>query len=59
MKETYWARFEKTGRVKDYLTYKSQAEENTDRYSGKKDEKSDADDYRDGNDPVRCTDWRV
>lgn len=63
MKEDYWARFEMTGKVEDYLTYKGMArhEDVTDRYQreNRKDEESESDDYRDRNDSVSDSCWRI
>lgn len=63
MKEDYWDRFEKTGKVEDYLTYKGMARSETAaaRYQNesRKDEESEPDDYRDRNDSVSASDWRI
>ena len=63
MNEDYWARFEVTGKVEDYLTYKGitahKAEEDRDQNESRKDEESEPDDYRDRNDSVSASDWRI
>lgn len=63
MKEDYWDRFEKTGKVEDYLTYKGmiRCESVTARYQNesRKGEKCEPDDYRDRNDSVSTSDWRI
>ncbi len=63
MNEDYWARFEMTGKVEDYLTYKGitahKAEEDRDQNESRKDEESEPDDYRDRNDSVSASDWRI
>ena len=63
MNEDYWARFEMTGKVEDYLTYKGitahKAEEARDQNESRKDEESEPDDYRDRNDSVSASDWRI
>ena len=63
MNEDYWARFEMTGKVEDYLTYKGitahKAEKDRDQNDSRKDEESEPDDYRDRNDSVSASDWRI
>lgn len=63
MNEDYWARFEMTGKVEDYLTYKGitaqKAGKNRDQNESWKDEESEPDDYRDRNDSVSASDWRI
>ena len=63
MNEDYWERFEMTGKVEDYLTYKGitahKAEEDRDQNESRKDEESEPDDYRDRNDSVSASDWRI
>ena len=63
MNEDYWARLEMTGKVEDYLTYKGitahKAEEDRDQNESRKDEESEPDDYRDRNDSVSASDWRI
>lgn len=63
MNEDYWARFEMTGKVEDYLTYKGitahKAEEDRDQNESRKDEESEPDDYCDRNDSVSASDWRI
>ena len=63
MNEDYWARFEMTGKVEDYLTYKGitahKAEKDWDQNESRKDEESEPDDYRDRNDSVSASDWRI
>lgn len=63
MNEDYWARFEMTGKVEDYLTYKgitaSKAGKDRDQNESWKDEESEPDDYRDRNDSVSASDWRI
>ena len=63
MNEDYWARFEMTGKVEDHLTYKGitahKAEKDRDQNESRKDEESEPDDYRDRNDSVSASDWRI
>ena len=63
MKEDYWERFVKTGKVEDYLTYRGmarcEAEMNRYQNESRKDEESEPDDYRDRNDSVSASDWRI
>ena len=63
MNEDYWARFEMTGKVEDSLTYKGipahKAEKDRDQNESRKDEESEPDDYRDRNDSVSASDWRI
>ena len=63
MNEDYWARFEMTGKVEDYLTYQGitahKAEKDRDQNESRKDEESEPDDYRDRNDSVSASDWRI
>ena len=52
-----------TGKVEDYLTYKGitahKAEKDRDQNESRKDEESEPDDYRDRNDSVSASDWRI
>lgn len=63
MNEDYWARFEMTGKVEDYLTYKGitapKAGKDRDQNESWKDEESEPDDYRDRNDSVSASEWRI
>ncbi len=63
MKDDDWDRFERTGKVEDYLTYKGMMRQETvsDRYQdeNRKDEESEPDDYRDRNDSVSTSDWGI
>ena len=59
MKKDYWERFVKTGKVDDYLTYRGMARCEAAMNRHRKDEESEPDDYRDRNDSVSASDWRI
>ena len=63
MKEDYWERFVKTGKVEDYLTYRGMArcEAVMDRYQyeSRKDVESEPDDFLYRYDSVSASDWRI
>nr|WP_317283320.1 hypothetical protein [uncultured Sellimonas sp.] len=46
-KEEYWRRFQQTGKIEDYLTYKG--------ITDRKDEKGESEYHCDGHDPVGGT----